>query len=90
MKKPSFISKDQWGLVESMCSKYGVDPYLIAAIGWHETHWGQLGWGKEGYYLGVGCYSETKANPAFKGLDKQLGWAVPRIAERGRTGDSFT
>ena len=81
MKRPSFIPVDQWKLVESLCSKYGVDPYLIAAIGWHETHWGTLGWGREGYYLGVGAYSKTNANPVYKGLSNQLGWAIPHIAD---------
>ena len=81
MKRPSFIPQKDWDIVETYCSKYGVDPYLVAAIGWHETHWGKLGWGKKGYYLGVGCYSKTNANPAFQGLTKQLEWAVPHIAD---------
>jgi len=54
------MSKKDWSLVKRICSSAGVDPVLIAAIGWHETHWGRLGMGVYGYHLGVSCWKRTR------------------------------
>lgn len=54
---------------------------MLLAIGWHETHFGRLGWGRSGYHLGVGAYSATNANPAYQGLEKQFAWTAPRLPD---------
>lgn len=79
MPKPKWMNAADWRKCEEYAQKYGTVPELLAAIGWHETHWGRLGWGKKGFHLGVGCYSETNVNYAFQGLDKQLDWAARRL-----------
>lgn len=75
------MPESDWIKVQYYADKYNTEPELIAAIGWHETHWGQLGWGREGFYLGVGAYSETEADYSFQGLDNQLAWAAPRLGK---------
>ncbi len=79
MNQPEFIPNSDWRLVVRKCVQGGVNPYLIAAIGWHETHWGRLGWGKLGFHLGVGCYTETDADYSLQGLEKQVSWAVNQL-----------
>jgi len=81
MGKPVWISLADWQKVNNYAVKYGTIPELLAAIGWHETHWGKLGWGRQGFYLGVGAYSETKANYAYQGLDNQLNWAARKAGQ---------
>jgi hypothetical protein len=81
MGKPAWMPLADWQKVVSYANTYGTLPELLAAIGWHETDWGQLGWGRYGFTLGVGCYSATKANYAFQGLDAQLKWAAPRLGQ---------
>jgi len=77
--RPSFMSQQDWELVCYYANKYNTDPYLLAAIGWHETHWGQLGAGRSGYYFGVGVYDSGEIASQFRGLEKQLAWAA-RVA----------
>jgi len=79
MAKPTWMSNSDWAKCVYYANKYGTYPELLAAIGWHETHWGRLGWGRKGFHLGVGAYSETKANYAFQGLDNQLNWAAKQL-----------
>jgi len=52
-----------------------VDPLLLCAISKHETNFGVLGAGRQGYELGYGQYSDNVADPRFKGLDNQLLYA---------------
>lgn len=81
LTRPTFITVADWNTVLTHAVIDGTNPYLIAAIGWHETHWGQLGAGKSGYTLGVGVYSDTNVNHIFAGLAKQLDWATPRMGK---------
>lgn len=81
MSKPSWMTQRDWKKVVYYANKYGTIPELLAAIGWHETHWGRLGWGRRGFHLGVGCYSEKEANWYFQGLDRQLNWAAKRLGQ---------
>jgi len=81
MGKPSWMPTRDWNLCKVYARDYNTYPELLAAIGWHETHWGRLGWGRKGFYLGVGCYSRTRANYNFQGLAKQLYWAAPRLGK---------
>jgi len=59
MKLSEMLTHDQWKQIVNMCIPQNVPPLLIAAIGWHETHWGRLGMGKYGYYLGVSCWDRN-------------------------------
>jgi len=79
MGKPAWMSFGDWWKVLYYAKKYKCPAELLAAIGWHETHWGRLGWGRKGFHLGVGCYTETQANYNFQGLDKQLNWAARQL-----------
>lgn len=81
MKLPSWITLDDWDTVVEKSLQYGVNPALILAIGYHETKWGQLGWGRLGFHLGVGCFNESEADYHFQGLDRQVDWACQRIRE---------
>ena len=79
MPRPSWMPVSDWQKVVDYANRYGTVPELLAAIGWHETHWGRLGWGRYGFHLGVGCYSEREANYRFQGLDNQLRWAARQL-----------
>ena len=72
MSKPNFISGSEWQLVNSICNSNSQEPYLIAAIGWHETHWGLLGAGKLGFILGFGYYPGSTLLDKYRGLENQL------------------
>lgn len=79
-QKPSWMPDSDWQLLLQICNQYGVDPLLVAAIGWHETHWGTLGAGTEGYYLGWGVPTTGSPMSQYAGLQNQLNAAVPVIA----------
>jgi len=81
MAKPTWLPSSDWQKVISYANTYGTLPELLAAIGWHETHWGRLGWGRKGFHLGVGCYSRFRANYNFQGLDAQLKWAARKAGQ---------
>lgn len=70
--KPNYISDTDWQLVNSICNSNPQEPYLIAAIGWHETHWGTIGAGVGGWHLGYGYYGNPIVAAKYKGLEKQL------------------
>jgi Phage-related minor tail protein. len=76
LRKPSWMSASDWEKVVAYASKYGTSPYLLAAIGKHETGWGTLGAGRQGYYLGVGVPDSGKLQSRYRGLDAQLEWAA--------------
>ena len=42
--------------ITRIAREYNVCPYLITAIGWHETQWGKLGLGRVGFYTGYGAF----------------------------------
>lgn len=81
MNKPEYVTDQQWNKLIRSCIMNNVNPFLIIAIGIHETGWGALGWGQYGYILGVGCFSETTAEPAFRGYDAQIDWATNQIGK---------
>ena len=51
--------------------EFEVCPYLITAIGWHETNWGKLGLGRQGFHTGYGAY-DSGPDERFAGLEKQI------------------
>ncbi len=76
--RPGFVPGDDWSMVQQACPAPHLQ-LLVAAIGWHETHWGTLGAGTQGYILGVGV-TAAGPDPTFTGLPAQLAWACPRLA----------
>jgi len=60
MKLSEIMTKDEWSYIVEKCFPAKVKPELIAAIGWHETHWGRLGMGRYGYHLGVSCWERNE------------------------------
>jgi len=79
MTKPDFIPSADWSIILVVCGQYGVDPLFIAAIGWHETHWGRLGAGKIGFILGYGYWPGSTVKDKYKGLRAQLKGACGMI-----------
>ncbi len=72
MIKPDFIPTADWNLILRHANSFLNEPYLIAGIGWHETHWGRLGAGKIGFILGYGYWPGSTVKEKYKGLTKQL------------------
>jgi cell wall-associated NlpC family hydrolase len=81
--RPKFISLADWKLVLKYCdpTQHAVDPYMVAAIGWHETNWGTTaGAGKDGYHFGIGVPGGGKPRVTkFRGLENQLKELVDRL-----------
>ncbi len=61
MKVSEMLTQPEWEYIFDRCMAMKVNPKLIAAIGWHETHWGRLGMGRHGYFFGVSCWTRTQA-----------------------------
>lgn len=80
LKRPDFINEADWTMVVRYCENYNFTPYLIAAIGWHETHWGRLGAGVRGWILGYGYFPGSTVKEKYRGLENQLKGACPMIA----------
>lgn len=72
MSRPNFIPEADWSTVKTICARWKVNPYFIAAIGWHETHWGRLGAGVTGWILGYGYFPGSTVKEKYKGLFKQI------------------
>lgn len=79
MSKPDFVSQLDWNKILYYSNVYKVNPNLIAAIGWHETHWGKLGAGRTGWILGYGYFPGSTVQDYYKGLDRQLQGAMSQI-----------
>lgn len=79
MGRPSWVPASQWATLVSYADRYDSYPEVYAAIGWHETHWGQLGAGRQGYILGVGVPNSSTELTQFAGLTAQLNWTAPRV-----------
>jgi len=77
--RPWFVPEDDWNIVTHICWPYNVNPYFIAAIGWHETNWGRAGAGRQGYHLGVSVYPPHYGLEQFRGVRPQVLWAAKRI-----------
>lgn len=79
---PGGISKTDWTLVQTYGKLYGVDPLLLVAIGFQETHWGTLGAGRQGLILGVGAF-DSGTSYKWKGLNAQLSQGAKILAQHG-------
>lgn len=79
---PGNIPNKDWALVKTYGALYGIDPLVLVAIGFHETHWGTLGLGKQGLILGVGAY-DSGASYKWRGLNAQLSQGAKILAQHG-------
>lgn len=73
--KPGYITEKDWELINQICNFDIQEPCLVASIGWHETHFGQIGAGTTGYILGFGFYPGSPLLDKVKGLANQLKYA---------------
>lgn len=80
MTLSDIMTPEQISMVRQVSQLYNVPEELLAAIGQHETHWGQLGAGKQGWYLGYGYYPGSTVAEQYKGLLPQLQGASSQIA----------
>lgn len=80
MSKPDFVPSGDWNLVTSIATAFPQEPYLIAAIGWHETNWGRIGAGPGGWYLGYGYYPGSPVKEKYRGLAAQIRGAHAQIS----------
>lgn len=80
MTVQDIMPESDWRKTQEIARIYNVPPELLAAIGWHETHWGQLGAGRQGWYLGYGYYPGSTVKEQYRGLVPQLQGAARQIA----------
>ncbi len=62
--------------------QYHVDPRLLLAIGGHETQWGNLGAGRQGYTLGYGV-TDSGILSKYRGPENQYRYAAQLLAKWG-------
>lgn len=84
---PGGISASDWALVQQSAAPYGVDPYLLVAIGIHETGWGTQGDGRpppagHGNVLGVGSFDSGSVS-TWSGLAAQLQEGAKLLNQHG-------
>jgi len=82
----SGVPEKFWSEASSIGSAAGVDPLLLAAIAQHETGFGALGAGRDGFALGVGVYDKGNPNSNYQDANgtytKQLTWAANSLANK--------
>lgn len=76
------VSAADFALVQRVAKQYGIDPYILVAIGMHETGWGKLGDGRKGNILGVGSY-DSGSTYKYAGLENQLVGAAKILKRHG-------
>jgi len=86
VKLSQIMPESDWYVVLSYCKPAGVNPLLIAAIGWHETHWGRLGMGKYGFYMGISCWERNDAQYEY---DRKRGEVDYESYTRTKTGHLY-
>lgn len=59
---PGDVPAEFWKEALKYSKQTGADPYLLAAIGKHETGYGTLGAGRDGFALGYGYYAPGNFN----------------------------
>lgn len=79
-----------WDLIRETARRENVDPYLIAAIGVHETRWGELGAGRQGFHLGYGFPDSGVGDPRFQGLEAQVRGATWKMGQWGKRPGTVT
>jgi len=86
VSSPTTVPTDFWDAAVNAGNASGVDPTLLAAIAQHETGYGTLGAGRDGFSLGVGVYDAGNPNSNYQdspgSYTKQLQWAANSIANK--------
>jgi len=67
--RPGDVPADFWAAALNASAATGVDPYLIAAIGDHETQWGRNPDSYPGFSMGYGDYGPGANNKVWKYAD---------------------
>ena len=67
-----------WDVIFKYAEAYNVDPVLLAAIGAHETKWGELGQGRNGWHTGYGI-----GQPQYHGLENQVKYTAIKMSKWG-------
>jgi hypothetical protein len=76
------VSASDFALVKKVAAQYKIDPYILIAIGQHETGWGTQGDGRNGNILGVGSY-DSGSTYKYAGLQNQLVGAAKILQKNG-------
>jgi cell wall-associated NlpC family hydrolase len=76
------VPSNQIALAQQYGRQYGIDPRLLLAIGGHETRWGTLGAGRQGYTLGYGA-TDTGLLNQYAGVANQYRGAAKTLAGWG-------
>ena len=71
-----------FNVIIPIARRHNVCPLLVAAIGQHETAWGQLGLGRYGFYTGYGAFDHAP-DFRFTGLTRQIEGTARMMAEWG-------
>lgn len=78
------IPEKFWNQALDVAEEKGVDPYLLAAIAQHETGFGTLGAGRDGFALGYGVWTKGEPSPKWQDapgeFTNQLTGAANQIA----------
>ena len=82
MHIPEEFQHIPWGKIVRVAREFNVCPYLIAAIGQHETQWGRLGLGRYGFYTGYGAFDHGP-DFRFARLDIQVRGTARMMREWG-------
>jgi NlpC/P60 family len=74
--------REQVMLAQKYGRQYGVDPRLLLAIGGHETQWGKLGAGRQGFTLGYGA-TDSGLMGKYSGVANQYRYGARTLASWG-------
>ncbi len=67
------VPPDQLAMAQMVGQKYGVDPLMLLAIAKHETGYGTLGAGREGYTLGWLDQNSLGPQAQYEATARKLG-----------------
>lgn len=84
---PAQFEHIPWGLIKRYSKKFDVCPYLIAAIGQHETGWGKLV--EHELYTGYGAFDHA-FDHRFAGEERQIRGTARMMREWGMRPGSVT
>lgn len=69
--KPNYIPDNDWQFVNSICDTHPEEPYMVGAIGWHETKWGTIGI-KRPFICGYAYFGGGKYLSKYKGFENNI------------------
>ena len=81
MSVPAQFEHIPWDLITKYSKKFDVCPYLLGAIGQHETGWGKLV--NHEFYLGYGAYCDREWDYRFAGEERQIKEVADMMREWG-------